>query len=148
MAPSAGDAMELRSFGELQTQLRTMAYNEPVGIESVPLVHRLLTDLLAAAAARETTEKKLEKAQRDALEFSQILLPLRKENAQLTRENNSLHLEIIHQEEAITEREKTCELQLEGLRDDVKKLQFLNTQKSQQCAKKVGKMKVEHSTFY
>ncbi|KAG7382911.1 hypothetical protein PHYPSEUDO_004256 [Phytophthora pseudosyringae] len=137
MAPSAGDgSVEVRSVGEMQAQLRAMAYSEPVGVESVPLVRRLLTDLLAASAARDATEKTLEKAQRDALEFSQVLLPLRKENAQLTRENNSLHLEIIHQEEAITEREKTCELQLEGLRDDVKKLQFLNTQKTQQCNKK------------
>ncbi|KAL4151167.1 hypothetical protein PRNP1_008116 [Phytophthora ramorum] len=140
MAPSAGQdataAVEVRSFGELQTQLRAMSYSEPVGVESVLLVRRLLDDLLAASTAREKTERALEKAQRDALEFSQILLPLRKENATLTRENNNLHLEIIHQEEAITEREKACELQLEGLRDDVKKLQFLNTQKTQQCAKK------------
>jgi hypothetical protein len=55
----------------------------------------------------------------------------------LTGLSCQLHLEIIHQEEAITEREKACELQLEGLRDDVKKLQFLNGQKTQQCAKKV-----------
>ncbi|KAL3657657.1 hypothetical protein V7S43_017459 [Phytophthora oleae] len=140
MAPSIGEdvtaAVEVRSFGELQAQLRAMSYIEPVGVESVPLVRRLLTDLLTASTARDTTDKKLEKAQRDALELSQVILPLRKENAQLTRENNSLHLEIIHQEEAITEREKACELQLEGLRDDVKKLQFLNTQKAQQCSKK------------
>ncbi|KAG1695025.1 hypothetical protein DVH05_020955 [Phytophthora capsici] len=140
MAPSIGEdvtaAVEVRSFGELQAQLRAMSYNEPVGVESVPLVRRLLTDLLTASTARDTIDKRLEKVQRDALELSQVILPLRKENAQLTRENNSLHLEIIHQEEAITEREKACELQLEGLRDDVKKLQFLNTQKTQQCTKK------------
>ncbi|KUF84584.1 hypothetical protein AM588_10001513 [Phytophthora nicotianae] len=163
MAPSAGEvvtaAVDVRSVGELQSQLRAMSYSEvqplyphptlfslyqralrrllqPFGVESARLVRRLLTDLLTASEARETAEKKLEKAQRDALELSQILLPLRKENAQLTKENNSLHLEIIHQEEAITEREKACELQLEGLRDDVKKLQFLNTQKTQQCTKK------------
>lgn len=53
-------------------------------------MRRLLGDLVAASAAREATDNKLEKAQRDALEFSQILLPLRKENAQLTRENNSV----------------------------------------------------------
>ncbi|RLN62462.1 hypothetical protein BBJ29_003937 [Phytophthora kernoviae] len=139
-APSSGEdvtaSVELRSFGDLQTQLRAMSYSEPVGVESVLLVRRLLTDILAASTDRDKAEKALEKAQRDALEFSQILLPLRKENAQLTRENNSLHLEIIHQEEAITEREKTCELQLEGLRDDLKKLQFVNGQKSQQCTKK------------
>jgi hypothetical protein len=59
-------------------------------VESAPLVRRLLGDLLAASAAREKAEKALEKAQRDALELSQVLLPLRKENAQLTRENNSV----------------------------------------------------------
>ncbi|KAG7396648.1 hypothetical protein PHYBOEH_001981 [Phytophthora boehmeriae] len=135
-APTSGEdvaaSVELRSFGELQTQLRAMSYSEPVGVESVLLVRRLLTDLLAASTGRDKAEKALEKAQRDTLEFSQILLPLRKENAQLTRENNK----IIHQEEAISEREKTCELQLEGLRDDLKKLQFINAQKSQQCTKK------------
>lgn len=48
-----------------------------------------------------------------------------------------LHLEIIHQEEAVAEREKACELQLQGLRDDVSRLQFLNSQKTQQVALKV-----------
>lgn len=48
-----------------------------------------------------------------------------------------LHLEIIHQEEAITDREKEYELQIDGLRDDLKKLQFLNAQKTQQCIEKV-----------
>ncbi|RLN58131.1 hypothetical protein BBJ28_00001338 [Nothophytophthora sp. Chile5] len=132
MGEDAAGSIEVRSYGELQAKLRAMAYNEPVGVESVPLVKRMLADLMAASAAREKTERALEKAQRDALEFSQILLPLRKENAQLTRENNS----IIHQEEAITEREKACELQLEGQRDDIKKLQFVNGQKAQQCLQK------------
>ncbi|RLN78578.1 hypothetical protein BBJ28_00001949 [Nothophytophthora sp. Chile5] len=148
MGEDATGSIEVRSYGELQAKLRAMAYNEPVGVESVSLVKRMLADLVAASAAREKTERALEKAQRDALEFSQILLPLRKENAQLTRENNSvrtggqtqtqtfLHLEIIHQEEAITEREKACELQLEGQRDDIKKLQFVNGQKTQQCLQK------------
>ncbi|EGZ05454.1 hypothetical protein PHYSODRAFT_534219 [Phytophthora sojae] len=94
MAPSVGEdvtaAVEVRSFGELQAQLRALSYSEPVGVESVPLVRRLLGDLVAASTAREKAEHALEKAQRDALEFSQILLPLRKENAHLTRENNSV----------------------------------------------------------
>ncbi|EEY56710.1 uncharacterized protein PITG_22225, partial [Phytophthora infestans T30-4] len=94
MAPSAGEAVtaavDVRSVGDLQSQLRAMSYSEPFGVESARLVRRLLTDLATASEAREATEKKLEKAQRDALELSQILLPLRKENAQLTKENNSV----------------------------------------------------------
>ncbi|KAF1777082.1 hypothetical protein GQ600_14676 [Phytophthora cactorum] len=135
MAPSAGEAVtaavDVRSVGELQSQLRAMSYSEVCRLFYLPfyppptlltILPPLLQPFGWRARARETAEKKMEKVQRDALELSQILLPLRKENAQLTKENNSLHLEIIHQEEAITEREKACELQLEGLRDDVKKL--------------------------
>lgn len=53
-------------------------------------MRRLLGDLETAGSARERAERMLEKAQREALEISQVLLPLRKENAQLTRENNSV----------------------------------------------------------
>lgn len=51
---------------------------------------RLLSDLLRASEAKEQIEGALEKSQREALELSQIILPLRKENANLTRENNSV----------------------------------------------------------
>ncbi|TDH67782.1 hypothetical protein CCR75_006785 [Bremia lactucae] len=140
MAPSASDALttafDAQSIGELQSQLRAMSYNEPVGIDSAPLVHHLLTDLIKASEARQLDNLKTEKAQRDVNELSQILLTLREENARLTKENNSLHLEKIHQEEAIAEREQACEVQLEGLRDDIKKLQLLYSQKSQQCTHK------------
>eukprot|EP00644_Phytophthora_capsici_P007103 jgi/Phyca11/112637/e_gw1.22.592.1 len=105
MAPSIGEdvtaAVEVRSFGELQAQLRAMSYNEPVGVESVPLVRRLLTDLLTASTARDTIDKRLEKVQRDALELSQVILPLRKENAQLTRENNSVRLNAVEHDRTL-----------------------------------------------
>lgn len=126
-AADVTSAVQVRSFGELQAQLRALAYSEvrplspsggaykshnvfffiglyymvvlsvgggwilqPVGADSVALVRRMLSDLVAANGAREKAEGALEKAQREALEFSQLLLPLRKENAQLTRENNSV----------------------------------------------------------
>ncbi|DAZ96118.1 TPA: hypothetical protein N0F65_000666 [Lagenidium giganteum] len=124
-------AVDVRSYGDLQEKLRSMSYIEPVGIESVALVQRLLNDFLTVSDAREKLEKALAKAQREALELSQILLPLRKENAKLTRENNSLHLEIIQQEESISEREKASEVQVDTLRDEVKRLQFLSNQQAQ-----------------
>ena len=48
-----------------------------------------------------------------------------------------LHLELIHEEEAITERERKCELEMDRLRDQVAQLQFLHTQHRQQMTQRV-----------
>ena len=49
-----------------------------------------------------------------------------------------LYLEIIHQEEALTERERVFELELERLHDDVRKLQLTTYQMTQQCNDKAS----------
>ncbi|CAI5734480.1 unnamed protein product [Peronospora destructor] len=141
MAPAAASedmtaVVDVSSFDELQTQLHAMSYSEPMDVESVPLVRHLLGDLKASNEARKATEKKLEKTQQEALELSQILLPLRKENAQLLQENNTLRLKIIHQEEVLIKREEAWERQLEELHDNIKQLQLLNGHKMQQSHEK------------
>uniref|UniRef100_A0AAV1U9X8 Nucleoprotein TPR n=1 Tax=Peronospora matthiolae TaxID=2874970 RepID=A0AAV1U9X8_9STRA len=128
--------VEMPSYEALQSQLHAMSYSEPLGVESVSLVCRLLHDLQEVTEAKDETEQKLEHAQKEALELAQRLQPLTRENAELTRENNSLYLEIIHQEEAITERERAFELELEALHDDMRKLQMMNYHKTQQCNEK------------
>ena len=49
-----------------------------------------------------------------------------------------LYLKIIHQEEALTERERVFELELEGLHDDVRKLQLTKYQMTQRCNDKAS----------
>jgi centrosomal protein CEP135 len=83
-------AVDIRSYGDLQARLRAMHYTDPVGVDSVPLVKKLLRDVVRVSEKSEKLEQDLEKAQREAIELSQIILPLRKENAKLTRENNSV----------------------------------------------------------
>lgn len=107
-------AADVRGLGELQAQLRALSFLEvclwlslrntlfisanllspasqqPVGLESAALVRHLLAEFQRASDARERAERALAAAQREALENSQALLPLRKENAALTRENNSV----------------------------------------------------------
>lgn len=138
-------SVDIRSFGDLQARLRAMQYNEPVGVDSAPLVKRLLTDVVHGSERIDALQNELEKAQREAIELSQIILPLRKENAKLTRENNSLHLEIIHQEEAISERERKCDLQLEQLKDDIARLQFTNNQRAQSLSQKDAEIAKLHA---
>ncbi|RMX69928.1 hypothetical protein KXD40_003542 [Peronospora effusa] len=138
MAPSEDmtTGVDVSSLDELQMQLHAMSYSEPMDIESVPLVRHLLDDLNAANEARKETEMKLQKTQQEALELSKIILPLRNENAQLLQENNTLHLEIIHQEETLIEKEKAWKMHLEELYDDMKKLQLFDGHKMQQSHEK------------
>ncbi|KAJ0411000.1 hypothetical protein ATCC90586_007154 [Pythium insidiosum] len=135
-AADVTDAVDMHAYGELQTRLRALQYDDPVGVDSVALVTRLLRDVESATDKRDALARDLELAQREAIELSQIILPLRKENARLLRENNSLHLEIIQQEEAVSERERRCELELEQLRDAMSQLQFVSTQRAQTVAEK------------
>ncbi|TMW57747.1 hypothetical protein Poli38472_014350 [Pythium oligandrum] len=139
------DTVDIRTYGELQTRLRALQYTEPVGVDSVPLVKRLLSDVVRMSEARERVEKELEVAQREAIELSQIILPLRKENAKLTRENNSLHLEIIHQEESISEREQRWELEMDRLKDEFAQLRFVNAQQTQTLMDKEREMEKLHA---
>ena len=86
----AATDVHVRSYGQLQQRLRALDYTETMGIESVALVSRLLTDVLEGTDAREKLQRQLQILQREHVEMAQTLLPLRKENAKLTRENNSV----------------------------------------------------------
>ncbi|GLE00555.1 hypothetical protein PINS_up009312 [Pythium insidiosum] len=144
-AADVTDAVDMHAYGELQRRLRAMQYDDPVGVDSVALVKRLLADVVSATEKREELTRELEHAQREAIELSQIILPLRRENAKLLRENNSLHLEIIQQEEAISERERRCELEVERLRDEISQLQFVSSQRAKDVAEKEKEMDKLHA---
>nr|CCA23953.1 viral Atype inclusion protein putative [Albugo laibachii Nc14] len=110
----------------VQRQLHAMEYTEPLHIDSVPLVHHLLTDIIHTTERNASILTEKNAIHRERLKIDQMLAFFQQENLHLIQENNSLHLELIQQEESLSEREASCHLQAQKARDEANDLRFTN----------------------
>ena len=92
--------MEAKRLSQLKTQLSRLRYDQPLGIESAPLVERLLDDLTKSNERQTELAALAEKRANEIAVAEQHVLPVRKENTRLVRENNELHMQIIADAEA------------------------------------------------
>ena len=74
----------------LKQQLQQLRYDQPLGVESAPLVERLLEDLMASQAKQAELSGLAEKRADELSVAEQHILPVRKENQRLVRENNEV----------------------------------------------------------
>ena len=92
--------MEARRLSQLKTQLSQLRYDQPLGIESAPLVERLLDDLMKSNQQQAELSTLADKRANELGIAEQHVLPVRKENTRLVRENNELHMQIVADAEA------------------------------------------------
>lgn len=87
-------------LASLKARLAELRYNQPLGLESAPLVERLLDDLVQSQHQQAELASLTDKRGDELGVAEQHVLPVRKENTRLVRENNELHMQLIADAEA------------------------------------------------
>ncbi|XP_015684919.1 centrosomal protein of 135 kDa, partial [Protobothrops mucrosquamatus] len=94
-----------RKFVNLRKRLDQLGYRQPLGVESLPLVEKLFSDLVHTTESLRSTKLSAGKIEKECSNFDVVLGPYREENARLTRENNELHLEVLKLKEQFEKQE-------------------------------------------
>ena len=84
------DSQAERTLVALKEQLEALDYREPLGIESAPLVQRLLQDLILTTTNYEELRQRAEQAEQTRDLVQNQTFALRKEHGKVTKENNDV----------------------------------------------------------
>ncbi|XP_064005376.1 centrosomal protein of 135 kDa isoform X2 [Pogoniulus pusillus] len=117
-----------RRFLKLRKRLDQLGYRQPLGVESLPLVEKLFSDLVHTTESLRSAKLSAGKNEKDSSNLDALLEPYQTENAQLTRENNELHLEILKLKEQSERHVKDLKASLRRVEHETSDLKFLNNQ--------------------
>ena len=111
----------------LKDKLEALNYLQPLGIESAPLVEKLLSDLILTTESYRNLERAANKQGQSLNLLQGQLQPLRGENSRLVRENNQLHQEMIRRAEEFELREQAWEQEANRSKGQAKDAKFLRS---------------------
>ncbi|KFR07871.1 Centrosomal protein of 135 kDa, partial [Nipponia nippon] len=117
-----------RRFINLRKRLDQLGYRQPLGVESLPLVENLFSDLVHTTESLRSAKLSAGKTEKEFSNYDAILEPYKTENVKLTRENNELHLEILKLKEQSDHRVKDLKASLRRVEHETADLKFLNNQ--------------------
>ncbi|NWU55527.1 CP135 protein, partial [Dromas ardeola] len=117
-----------RRFINLRKRLDQLGYRQPLGLESLPLVEKLFSDLVHTTESLRSAKLSAGKTEKEYSNYDAILEPYKSENAKLTRENNELHLDILKLKEQSDRRVKDLKASLRRVEHETADLKFLNNQ--------------------
>ncbi|CAK6956095.1 LOW QUALITY PROTEIN: centrosomal protein of 135 kDa [Scomber scombrus] len=134
-----------RKFVNLRKRLDQLGYRQTLGIESLPLVEKLFSDLVHTTESLRNAKLSAGKIEKESQNFDALLEPYRTDNARLVRENNELHLDFLklrEEKDRVTRELKTHIRKLDHESSDLK---FLNNQyvHKVRCLEKDSKAKAE-----
>jgi chromosome segregation ATPase len=118
-----------KRVAELRQRLLALQYDEPFSPDSLALVSRLFLDLLATTESYEHLQHREEATAQDLALSQAQLFPLKKDNARLVRENNSLHQRLIKAAEDAGAAERRALLEAHRLEQELAELRDSTTQK-------------------
>ncbi|KAI1238313.1 hypothetical protein IHE44_0013034 [Lamprotornis superbus] len=117
-----------RRFVNLRKRLDQLGYRHPLGVDSLPLVEKLFSDLVHTTESLRRAKLSSGKTEKECSNYDTVLEPYKIENARLTRENNDLHLEILKLKEQSDHRIKDLKASLRRVEHETSDLKFLNNQ--------------------
>jgi centrosomal protein CEP135 len=117
-----------RKFTNIRKRLDQLGYRQALGIESVPLVEKLFTDLVHTTESLKNAKLQLNKREKERTTFEDNAEPYKSDNAKLVRENNQLHLQLIRAKEVSENTMKELKSSLRKMEHENADLKFLNTQ--------------------
>ncbi|XP_053559920.1 centrosomal protein of 135 kDa [Bombina bombina] len=117
-----------RKFINLRKRLDQLGYKQPLGIESLPLVEKLFSDLVHTTESLRNAKLSAGKSEKENKNFDSVIEPYKTENARLVRENNELHLELLKLKEESDRHIKDLKASLRKLEHQAADLKFLNNQ--------------------
>uniref|UniRef100_A0A3Q3EZ06 Centrosomal protein 135 n=1 Tax=Kryptolebias marmoratus TaxID=37003 RepID=A0A3Q3EZ06_KRYMA len=134
-----------RKFVNLRKRLDQLGYRQPLGIESLPLVEKLFSDLVHTTESLRNAKLSAGKTEKESRNVDALLEPHRTENARMVRENNELHLELLRLREEKDRVTRELKTHIRKLGHETSDLKFLNNQyvHKVRCLEKDSKAKAE-----
>uniref|UniRef100_A0A669P5N8 Centrosomal protein 135 n=1 Tax=Phasianus colchicus TaxID=9054 RepID=A0A669P5N8_PHACC len=117
-----------RKFVNLRKRLDQLGYRQPLGVESLPLVEKLFSDLVHTTESLRSAKLSAGKIEKECSNYDAIIEPYKTENAKLTRKNNELHLEMLKLKEQSDHHIKDLKASLRSVENEAADLKFLNNQ--------------------
>ncbi|CAI2369596.1 unnamed protein product [Moneuplotes crassus] len=107
-----------KKFVALRNKLSCLHYSQPLSKESCPLIEKMLGDLLATTELYQRTKVQLESAESQIRKEQIALIPLKKDNARIVKENNALHKEMIQVKENLSQNDNNWQRQFKQLESE------------------------------
>ena len=117
-----------KEYLHVKRSLEVLGYKDPLGIDSVSVVNKVLNDLIKTTEAFKKLQDERNSLKEQMKSQNEIVLPLRNENIKLTKENNDLHNEIIRLKDNLDNKNENSS-EIKKFEDENKDLKFLNNQK-------------------
>uniref|UniRef100_A0A1A8EXD4 Centrosomal protein 135 n=1 Tax=Nothobranchius korthausae TaxID=1143690 RepID=A0A1A8EXD4_9TELE len=134
-----------RKYVNLRKRLDQLGYRQPLGIDSLPLVEKLFSDLIHTTESLRNAKLSAGKTEKESRNVDALLEPYRTENARVVRENNELHLELLKLREEKDQITRELKTRIRKLDHETSDLKFLNNQyvHKVRCLEKDSKAKAE-----
>nr|XP_057930201.1 centrosomal protein of 135 kDa-like isoform X4 [Doryrhamphus excisus] len=141
----AMDSRTERKMCKLRDHLDMLGYTDHLGVESLPLVEKLFSDLVRITERLRKAKRFGGKSEKEIQKCDVLLEPYRVDNAELTEDNQQLHLELMKvkdEKDHVTREMNICITKLE---DELSFLKSLNKQYVHQvrCLEKDSKEKAK-----